>query len=534
MLKKTYTIFIFLAAIVTACSKTELNSHGVNEKILHIGNGDEVQTLDPNIASGIPESHILDALFEGLIVLDPKTLVELPGVAESWDISKDLLTYTFHLRRDAKWSNGDPVTAHDFVYSWIRTLTPEIASEYAYILFPLKNAKDFNSGKIKDGVQVGAKAIDDHKLSVTINSVTPYFLSVLAHHSFYPVHTATLKRLGAGKNRNTLWARPETLVSNGPFALKSWKLNSKLVVEKNPFYWDKDNVKLEEVHFYPINSRKTEEHKFRAGELHLTYEVPTNKIEIYRNKQPDKLSLAPWLGSYFYTVNTTKPPFNDVRVRRALAMAIDRESLVKNVAKGGQLPYGAYTPPNTRGYTPDKEIPFDVPGAQKLLAEAGYLQGKGFPKVEVLFNTAEEHRAIAEAVQQMWKKNLGIEVELINQDWKVYLDSINTINYDIVRRGWIGDYNDPSAFLEIFLSYSGQNQTGWVSKKYDELVEKAGQIESENERIRLYKEAERILLDETPLLPIYVYTRAYLKDPRLKGWHANILDRHLYKGIYLE
>ena len=537
MFKKIVSVLtlLFITFSISACSKSETTETVADTRqILHMGNGDEVQTLDPGIATGVPESHVFDALFEGLVILDPKTLKELPGVAASWALSDDRLTYTFNIRKDAKWSNGDSVTAHDFVFSWRRNLTPTLGSEYAYMLYPIKNAKAFSEGKVTDPKELGVKATDDYTLVVNLESVTPFFLTVLTHQSMFPVNQKAIEKHGKFDDRENKWARVGNLVSNGPFQLKEWKLNDKLILDRNVNYWDQKNVKLDEVHYYPINIRQTEERKFRAGELHITDEIPPNKINVYKKKNPDMLHLAPWLGSYYYTVNVTKPPFNDKRVRKALAMSINRETIVKNVTKGGELPYGAFTPPNTRGYTPDMQIPYNIEEAKKLLAEAGFPDGKGFPKVSLLYNTDEMHRNVAEAIQQMWKVNLGIDIELSNQDWKVYLDSLTNLDYEVVRRGWIGDYNDPSTFLDMFLSYSGNNKTGWKNAEYDKLVTGAAKAKTDKERLALFRKAEKILLDEAPLLPIYVYTRVYLKSPKLKGWHANILDRHIYKSIYLD
>jgi len=316
--------------------------------------------------------------------------------------------------------------------------------------------------------------------------------------------------------------------------LKEWRLNDVLIVEKNPDYWDADTVKLKEIRFYPMESVETQDRAFRAGQLHNTYETLPAKIEDYQKNSPGLLHIDPYLGSYFYRINTTNKPFDDVRVRRALAMAIDRETIVKNVTRGGQIPANFFTPPGTAGYTTRARIASDVEEAKRLLAEAGYPNGEGFPKTSIIFNTSENHRAIAAAIQEMWRKNLNIDIELNNQEWKVYLDAQRGLNYFVSRAGWIGDYVDPNSFLDMWTSWSQQNQTGWSSEAYDELIKKAGETSDAAARIEYFQQAEEILMAEAPIIPIYIYTRVYLLDKGVKGWNPTILDHHPYKHLYLE
>jgi oligopeptide transport system substrate-binding protein len=474
------------------------------------------------------------AIFEGLVTEDPVDLHPVPGVAESWDISEDGLRYTFHLNAEAKWSNGDPVTAEDFRLSYKRMLTPTLASEYAYMLHYVVGAKEYNLGELTDFDQVGFRSADPHTFEVTLKQPTPFFLNLLVHPSWWPVHIPTVEKFGGLEKKGTRWTRPENLVGNGPFILKEWNFNQKIIVEKSPTYWDRSQVKLHQIHFYPIESQDTEERMYRSGQLHKTNEIPLSKLDSYRRDHPELLHIDPYLGIYFYRINTTIPPLDDPKVRRALALAMDRDSLVANVLKGGQKPALSFTPPNTAGYISNAQLQGGVEEARKLLAEAGYPNGEGFPTIELLYNTSESHKIIAEAIQQMWSSNLNIQAELVNQEWKVYLDTQKTLSYQVCRAGWIADYTDPHVFLEIFVTGGGNNDTGWSNLEYDDLLEKALTQTDQAERYEIYQRMEEILMNELPIIPIYVYTRPYLLHPSVKGHYPTNLDNHPYKYIYLE
>lgn len=527
---------VLFGACAPSCSmRSETNVEvGAREQILHFGNGDEPQEIDPHVVTGIPEWHIIMALYEGLVSKHPADLSIQPGVAESWTLSDDQKLYTFRLRANARWSNGDPVTAHDFVYSWKRALMPALGNLYAYMFYCIRNARPFFEGELKDFDEVGVKALDDRTLAVQLEAPTPYFLQLLDHHSYYPVHPGTIEKFGAIDERGTRWTRPGNFVGNGAFMLKEWILNRILIVEKNPLYWDADTVRLREIYFYPIPNASTEERMYRALQLHVTDRVPAEKIAVYREKDPESLHITPYLGTYFYRFNTTVKPLNDVRVRRALAMSIDRRRIVEKITKGGQIPAYTLTPPNTNGYTSRARVPHDVQAARRLLAEAGYPGGQGFPRLELMFNTDEGHRKIAIAIQQMWKDALNINISLVNQDWKVYMDRESNMHYQISRAAWIGDYLDPTTFLEMFLKDGGNNRTGWSNPRYDELISRAARTTGQEERYALLQEAEQILVDEVPFVSIYTYTQPRLISPDLRGWEPNILDQHPYKYLYLE
>jgi oligopeptide transport system substrate-binding protein len=525
-----------LGFLLTACGGGETNvSTGNREGILHFGNGAEPQELDPHIVTGVPEHHIISALLEGLVSKNPKTLEPMPAVAESWSVSDDGKIYTFNLRPNAKWSNGDAVTAEDFVWSWQRGLTPAMGNQYAYMYYAIKNAEAFAKGKISDFSKVGVKAINHKTLRVELNNATPYFLQLLDHYSLFPVHRPTIEKFGEPAERGTLWTRAGNFVGNGPFTLTQWDLNKVIIVEKNPLYWDAKTVKLKGIYFYPTENLTTEERMFRAGQLHYTNSVPVEKIAIYKKENPHLIRVSAYLGSYFYRINTRLEHLKDVRVRRALAMAIDREAIANKLLKAGQIAAYAITPNNTMGYTADTDLRYDVAEARRLLAEAGYPNGEGFPTTDILYNTQEDHRKVAVAIQQMWKKSLNINITIQNQDWKVFLDSVSSGNYSIARAGWIGDYVDPNSFLDMWITDGGVNRTGWSNAEYDRLVlEVAPKAKTVEQRYVALRKAEKMLLDDMPVIPIYTYVSKHLVHPSVKNLSPNLLDTPYYKYIYLE
>jgi oligopeptide transport system substrate-binding protein len=539
-LMKNMMFAVRLSLLVTlfclvACGGDENNvSSGNREKILHWGNGDEPQELDPHIVTGVPEHHILIALMEGLVLKDPATLEPVPAIAERWEVSTDGRVYTFYIRNNARWSNGDAITAEDFAWSWQRALLPALGNLYAYMYYPIVNAEAFAKGELTDFSQVGVKVLDRLTLEVTLNNPTPYFLQLLDHYSMFPVHRATIEKFGAPDERGTLWTRAGNFVGSGPFVLKQWDLNKVIIVEQNPRYWDAKTVKLKGIYFYPTQNATTEERMFRAGQLHFTATVPIEKIAVYRRDKPEQIHIAPYLGTYFYRFNTRVKHLQDTRVRQALAMSIDRESLVANVTKAGQLPATVITPPNTMGYTASSDLRFDPVRARELLAQAGYPDGVGFPETELLYNTSEDHRKIAVAVQQMWKQALNISVTLHNQDWKVYLDTESSGNYQISRASWIGDYVDPNSFLDMWIKDGGNNRTGWYSDEYDRLVlQVAPRAANQQQRYEAFLKAEALLMEALPIIPIYTYVSAHLIHPSVQGMPSNLLDYPSYKQVDL-
>ena len=507
---------------------------GLENQIFHFGNGSEPQGLDPHIVTGVPEHHLITALCEGLVITNPKGGPNLPGVAESWSISDDGKVYTFNLHPNAKWSNGEDVTAEDFVWSWMRILTPALGSQYPDMLYYVKNAAAYHMEEIDDFSEVGVKAINDKTLEVTLEQPYSFFIKLLSHYSTFAVHKDTVLTYGSIDDRNGEWTRPGNFVCNGPMQLKSWELNKKIVVEKNPFYWDSDKVKLNEMHFYPVSNESTEDRMFRAGQLHVTNVVPQEKCPVYLKENNPNLRIDPYVGTYFYRINTLNPVLKDKRVRKALAMSINRKQIVENVSQCGQQVAYSFTPPGIAGYQPDTEIPFMPDAAKDLLSDAGFPDGEGFPKLEILFNTQEGHRKIALAVQQMWQQHLGIEVELVNTDWKVYLSREMIGDFQISRAGWIGDYEDPNTFLDLMRPNRGNNKTGWDNLEYDRLIELANAQQDVNKRYEILNQAEQLLIDEMPIIPIYTYVRQYQLSSDVHGWDPNPTDTHHPKFVFLQ
>lgn len=502
---------------------------GTGAKVLQFGNGTEPQDLDPQVVTGVPENKIINALFEGLVAEGPGGSDTVGGVAERWDISPDGKTYTFHLRPAAKWSNGDRLTATDFVRSYQRILTPSLAAEYAYKLHHVVGAEAFNKGELQDFSKVGIRALNDHTLEIQLKNPTPFLIEAMKHYSWFPVHMPTVEKHGGATRKGSAWTRAENIVGNGPFIMKEWRPNQKIVVTRSPTYWDRDTVKLDEIHFHPVESMDTEERMFRTGQLHKTNELPVAKIDVYKRDFPESYRQDPYYGVYFYRFNVTKPPLNDKRVRRALALAIDREAIVRNVTRGGQIPALNFLPPSER-YTSPVRIKGDLEEAKRLLAEAGFPEGRGFPQINLLYNTSENHRAIAEALQQMWRRNLGLNIGLANQEWKVYLDAMDVLAYDIARAGWIADYPDPNTFMDMWVTGGGNNDTGWSNAEYERLLAQSYTAPDEAARMELYRQMEEILMDELPFMPLYFYTRVYALNPKVK-WVPNVLDNRNWKFV---
>lgn len=513
---------LLTAFVLVGCGKSAAPG-GKADNVFRIGNRSEVQDLDPHLCAGVAEFRALGALFEGLCTLDPKTMQPQPGAAASWTLSADGLVYTFQLQPNGHWSDGTPLTAEDFVYAWERMLTPALGAEYAYLLHCLKNGKAYNEGKISDFAQVGVKALAPTTLEVTLEQPVPYFLSMQIHFAWFPVPRHVIEKFGPMEKRGTPWTRPGNHVSNGPFMLKDWRPDEILQTVRNPHYWDAAHVKPDGIDFYPISNEQQEERRFRTGELDVTYTVPMHMIAEYKQAHPEELVLAPYLQTYYYRFNCTKPPFNDPRVRQAFSMALDREEIARNVVKAGEQPAYAFTPPNTAGYTSAYQVSADLAKAKQLLAEAGFPEGKGLPPLDLLYNTSETDKLLSEAVQRQWKERLGADVRLLNQEYRVYLDSMSRLNYDICRSTWLGDVLDPINFLECFLSGQGNNRTGYTLPEYDALIAQIYAEPDPAKRTPLMQQAEARLLQDAPFAPMLYMTQKFLKRPNITGADTNLL-----------
>lgn len=486
----------------------------------------EPQTLDPAFMQGNVEHQIYFALYEGLVTTDPKTAKAIPGVAESWTRSKDGKTYTFKLRKTT-WDDGVPITANTFVKSWLRMLDPKTASPYAW--FPsmfIAGAEDFNTGKNTDPNSVKIRALDDYTFQIDLVGSFPYVLDALAHYAFSPVPLHAIE-----KHRNE-WTTPGNFVGNGPFTLKKWIPQSKIIVLPNKKYWDSENVHLSSVTFLAIEDDNTAHNMYLNGEADYCRTIPTNQIEAVQLR--DDYHNYAELATYYYTIQCEKKPFDDPRVRKALGMSINKQILVEKVTKAGQIPAKSFVP-EMAGYTTATGLSYDVEGARKLLTEAGFSGGKGFPAFEILYNTQEGHKKIAEYIQQEWELNLGIKVTLRNQEWKTYLATKNAGDFNgIARAGWIGDYRDPNTFLELMISGSAMNGGKYSNPKYDELIKKAATISDPKQRMQTLHEAEEILItQDQAVIPIYFYTSNKMIDTsKWGGWYPNVMSWHPLKDIY--
>ncbi|NLV22174.1 MAG: peptide ABC transporter substrate-binding protein [Syntrophomonadaceae bacterium] len=515
-------IMSFMAALLGGCAGANKTPAG---KFIRFNHGQEPESIDPALNTTVNGGTDILATFEGLTSLDKKDR-PIAGTAESWDISPDNLTYTFHIRDNAKWSDGKPVTAKDFEYAWVRALHPKTGAEYAYQLFYIVNAQAFNEGKAK-AEDIGIKVIDDKTLEVKLNAPTPYFLNLTAFPTLAPVREDIITKYG------DKWAlSAESYIGNGPFKLAEWKSKDYMKFVKNENYWDKDRVKIDGFIETFIAEASTMLSSYEAGELDIIDSVPLEEIENLK-KTSKEFTVTPQLGTYYYCFNVKKAPFNDVRVRKAFALAVDREQFVTQVNKEG-LPATAFVPPGVPDATPGSDFRkvggdfFPVKAqpeeARKLLAEAGYPNGKGFPEVTLLYNTDEGHKKRAEAVLEMWKTNLGISnIKLSNQEWKVFIDSRQNGNYQIARHGWVGDYTYPMTFIDLFTTGNGNNDAQWSNPEFDKLIEKIRVAPDENERMELMHQAEKLFLDDVIMIPMFYYTQNSLINSNVKGVHKSPL-----------
>ena len=624
------SLFPWIAGVaVLASIGWALNQVQVPRADFTFVNGTEVKSLDPAIVTGQPENRMINALFEGLTRWNPQTLEPEPAVAQRWDISEDLLTYTFHLREDAKWSDGSPVTAHDFIYSMRRFLDPRTAAEYSYQAWYVKNAKKYSSGgralrpgdnvevelnvdpdapntirgelvrgklvrieekagkeltgeeldkaagddalNIEDWVfvisteageqrfryaddasaarneaaqgerharqilldlhDVGMRAIDDRTIEFTLENPTPYFLTLLGFYPLFPIQQKCVETFGSPQ-----WTDVENIICNGPFKPEFRRLRDRTRVVKNEHYWDRDNVKLSSVDFLAVESSTTALNLYLTGEVDWIYDVPASALRTLLAEQPprDDINPVPLLNTYFYLLNVTRKPFDDVRVRKALSMAMDRDELTGVLLGAGERSTYSLVPPGLPGYDPPHGPHENVKEAQRLLAEAGYPEGRGFPTIEILYNIHEGHQAIAQLIRKQWQKNLGIKVRTRNEEWATFNASQRQLNYDISRRGWIGDYADPNTFLDMFVTGGENNCTGWGNAEYNELIAAAAVETDAAKRLGLLRQAETILMDEMPIIPFYNYVSKNMVKPTIRGFYNNIQDTHPLSALWID
>ncbi|ADM70963.1 Oligopeptide-binding protein OppA [Paenibacillus polymyxa E681] len=537
------TLILAVGALLAGCGSSKNdNGKGAQEntsttpapadkQILRINLSSEPPTFDPAQAQDSQTNTVLKTLYEGLVRMGPDGK-EIPGVAESWKISDDGKTYTFKLRDTAKWSNGDPVKASDFVFAWQRVLDPSTAPAppYAYQLYYIKNAegynlstsKSFKGTKVTDFKDVGVKAVDDHTLQVELEHPTPYFLGLTSFYTFYPVNPSV--------KGNDKWAvKKDSMITNGPYTLTTWDSGQKIEVTKSENYWGKDDIKLNKITMSLVNSGATELASYRSGQLDYAGmpngEIPTDQIPAVKKELPNEFKAKGIASTYYYLFNVTEKPFNNVKIRKAFAMAIERQPIVERVTLGGQIPAYGFVPPGIKGVsqefrTENKDDYFkeDLTEAKKLLQEGMKEEGvTTLPPVTLLYNSSEGHQKIALAVADMWKKNLGVDIKTQNQEWGVFIQTRNKLNFQIARGGWSADYNDPMTFLDMWTTGNGNNNAGYANPAYDALIEAAKKETDPAKRMEDFAKAEKILVqDDMVMLPIYYYSNVSLTKPNVK------------------
>ena len=506
---------LVLGTALASCAKQPAASPNGAEQILRIGNGAEPKDLDPTVQASIAEFNIETALFEGLVTMSSDGHTIQPGVAEKWEVSEDGLTYTFHLRANARWSDGSPLTADDFVYSFRRLFSPALAAGNAVMGYPIVGAEDLEAGK---KATLGVAAPDPRTFVVTLRFRAPYMLDFFVAAPFVPVQRAAVERFG-GDQLGSNWTKPGNLVSNGPFMLKAWRPNQDVTVVHNPYYWDEARTKLQEIRFLPTEDTESEERMFRTGQIDVTYALPENKIDSYRGSfHADRE-----LGTYYLSFNVTSGVMADVRVRRALALAIDRDRIIPLVMKDSASPAHTLTRPGTAGYAPVQSADYDPVLARRLLAEAGFPGGAGFPAITLCLSNHGGER-LCEAIQEQWRKVLGLHVSLESQELKTLLDRLATKNYQVAYTGYIYSYNAPEAMLMVPLSDSNWNYFNWKSPVFDAAYDRTSQARENKARFAACDDMERTLSADVPISPIDYPNRLFLVNPKVKGWRDNDVE----------
>ncbi|GAA5178542.1 ABC transporter substrate-binding protein [Niveibacterium umoris] len=499
------------------------------------GNGTEPATLDPNKSEGRPESNMAVELFEGLVSLSPDGKV-IPGVAEKWESREGGKVWLFTLRKAAKWSDGSPVTAHDFEYSFKRMVDPKTASQYAWYLGKASNVKNGRAiveGKVPPS-ELGVKALGEHTLQITLEKPVSYLIATLAHGSLMPVPRKAIEKYG------DKWTEPGNMISNGAYKLAERVVNERIVMLRNPHYWNNAKTVIDKVTFLPINNQSAEYQRYRANGIDMTADggVPPEQLKQIRRDIPNELVTWPQLGTYCYVFNFRKKPFDDVRVRKALSLALQREVIAQKLVGTGETPAYSFTPETAEGYTP---IEHDwqrwtqaqrEEEARRLLAEAGYTKARPL-RFELLYNTNEGHKKIALAAAWMWRRIGPVEVVLVNQEWKTFLDSRNRGQFEVSRYAWIADYNEPSTMLDLFHSQHGNNDGKYNNPQYDAIMDRAKSALDAAERTRLYQDAERILAQDFPTANVYHYSNRHLIKPWVKGYGHNPEGRILTRDLYI-
>ncbi len=498
------------------------------DNVLRFNLGAEPELFDPGLAVGQPDGRVCRILFEGLAKEDAKTLEPQPACAERWDISPDGLTYTFHLRPNLVWSDGTKVTAEDFRWSWMRVLAPASTARYAGLLYPIRGAEAYNKGTVASPDSVAIAARDDSTLVVKLANPTAYFLYLVQFYTYLPVPRRVIEKWG------DRWTRPEHIVSNGAFVLQDWRQNSYFKFRRNPRFWNAKDVKLDGLLGFTVDDLNTSVNLYKSGVFDWCPSgyLPSQFIPYLRGYADFRS--GNYQGVYFYSMCVKRKPLDNVWVRRALNAAVDRVSIANDLLKRSREPWGNMTPSGYPGYVHPHGVTYDPAYARECLVKAGYPGGKGFPKIAILFNTSEDHRRIAEAIQSMWKRELGVDIELSNQEWGSYLQATSNLQYDVARRSWIGDYLDPTTFLQLGLTGDGNNRTGWSEPRYDALLHRAEKEVDPARRLATLAAAESLLLSDGPFLPIYHYSTNELVKPYVHGIYQTALDTHPLSYVWID
>ncbi len=499
-----------------------------------ICNANEPESLDPHIVTGISEMRITKALFDGLVRLDPTNAAPVPALAERWEISPDGRTYTFYLRTNAVWSTGEPITSADVVWSWFRALDPLTAGDYAGQLFYIKGAERWYNRATTNRADVGLRALDDYTVQVELNAPLAFFLELCSFPTLAVVPRHVIEKYG------DRWLHADPLPTSGAFTLGAWRVNDKIRLLRNPRYWDAANTPSQIIDVLPTSSPNTALNLYETGVADIVWDkdlVPSELMDVL-SQRPDFHSFT-YLGTYFYRFNVTQPPFDDARVRKAFALATDKPRIISKLTKGAERPATHFVPDGVANYTAATAPGFDPEAARQLLAEAGYPNGKGFPRVNYTFfgsagGGAKLHGKVGIELQQMWRDVLGVQVELRQIERKVFYSSQSKLDYDISMSSWIGDYNDANTFLDLFTSTSGNNRTGWANERYDALIKAANEETDLQKRAEIFREAETLLVaEEVPVVPVYFYAGFnYYDDTKVGGVWQNILDEHPMQYIY--
>ncbi len=527
------TALALFAALLAGCGKRESTvEEGIRTGTLLVGNAAEPGDLDPHLASILNDQIVVNTLFEGLTQLDERSTNPIPAAAESWTTSPDGLIWTFRLREGLRWSNGDPLTADDFVQSWGRVLSPTFATDNAWYLFALKNAEAYNAKKITDVSAVGFKAADPRTLVLTLERPTSYLAALVSMPAWFPINPRVLSKFNGLDQRGSAWTKPGNLVSNGAFSLGQLTPNARIILEKNPQHRDAASNSLNRVIFFPIENPDVEERDFRAGQLHVTFNLPVTKIASWRKQDPTKLRVDPTLQINFLRFNTARPPLNDARVRRALSLAIDRSAIAQSVLQGSRAPAPSITPPGTGGYTARAGVATNIAEAKQLLAAAGFPNGQGLPIIDLQARNDEMMPRVAEALQAMWQRDLGFRTTISQVEQKTWIQNQQTANYGISTAAWTADFPDPVTFLGMFTENSAYNWTGWKNPEYEKLMDTAAA--DAKERYEHFQRAETLLLNESPVAPLYFGAQTYLIDPAVKGWEPAPLIFRRFQIVRLQ